>query len=290
MGYQDVAGFRMTDTALLARSDRSTPSDQHHFDLALASAHYRGSGKQETDGYPDSSKTNIGLDPETPSSKPTVYVVDNFNNGHGNIIDALIREGTGLEPIRLNLASGNGKKGEAINNVADKLDQILSSRDGELEDVFVNLSLSFELGTQEALPEQWAKLEGKIRDLVDRGAKVFVAAGNDFPNALTGIPGVITVGSDTKLRPNGLPYAENAEIDVRADPVVNLKRVPGGIDITGDGKADLPEQGATRPIKRPSISGTSFATPRALVDAVNSGNVPPDKNTAPPGHFDPYQF
>jgi hypothetical protein len=208
---------------------------------------------------------------------PQIYAFDNYNGdvygglGHGEVIAAYMQARLGLPVRRIDIRGDRSSTVQSMNNISAGMQSIVAAP-GRLDHVYINISFGFSAKGVERNSAAYDRMSGLIAEATRRGARIFVASGNDWPNEMSKIPGVITVGA------SAVPLAPNREIDVRRPGIIDIIPVPGGYDLTRDGRADVPALnpgGAARPNR---LAGSSAAAPEALVDTVLGLINPSDRN------------
>jgi hypothetical protein len=189
--------------------------------------------------------TDRGLLQIAGARTPEVYVFDTFGQGgidlngdgmgdvsHGDIPALIIRAETGIEPQRVPTGQWDNES-QAI----AVLDGLLA-RDN-VSNVF--LSFSIDAGSNPAVRE-------RVMALAERGAQIFIAAGNEDINALSvGMrhknihivaASEAVIGQTESNTPTG-DFVRNPATTTVANGIVDPQVTAEGIDINGDQTADV---------------------------------------------------
>lgn len=180
----------------------------------------------------------------TQELKPEVFVYDSFGRGgldidndgfgdvdHGEVVAGIVFAETGIQPTRVQDEPGSAP-------ILKSLDGLLQRKD--VSNVYLNFSIGAEpMGGQ---------IYQRLLKLADRGARVYIAAGNEDANSLAGSgrphPNIHIVGASTGVVGNAsqskvLNTFKTPEITEVVNGMVVPTTVPGGVDLNGDGKADV---------------------------------------------------
>jgi hypothetical protein len=174
--------------------------------------------------------------------KPEIILVDYFlgtgidfdgdglgDKDHGDAIFAVVQGLTGITPLKVNAGSPS--------DIKEVLAELLARKDVS------NLYLNFSVRADND-PGVIAMIEA----LADRGAKIYIAAGNTFPNDLAVSvkphPNIHVVGATSGLvgAPASGAFATIpvAQMTDRVNGTINVRAVPGGgFDLTNDGRSDV---------------------------------------------------
>ena len=175
---------------------------------------------------------NASTAPNSAGRKVVVAQIDNFNNGHGDMVANEINAGGDADILRFN-TGGNG------NQIAEKLREVVQLvGSGETIDV-VNLSMQ----SVQDDPE----VQGLIDQLTEMGVPVAIAAGNN--------------GRGTR---NGLA-TDNAFIVEATDGSGNVRDISGQGNIQYEGRTTSAATGGLAPLLgRLKAQGLSIAQIRAM--------------------------
>ena len=200
--------------------------------------------------------------------RPEVVVFDAFGNqhydvnrdgladvDHGDITAAIIRGRTGAKTTLVNCHDDEGG--------LKALDELLKRKD--VSNLYLNFSI--ELGPRTR--------EGILR-LAERGAQVYIGAGNVSVNPLTAGPrhrNIHIVGATGGLvgsptRSESLQTIKSPHITAKANGKLQFSNVQGGVDFTGDGKADV----VSRAIPN-NAAGKRLATVDVTAEVIRRGNL-----------------
>jgi hypothetical protein len=198
----------------------------------------------------DSPSLNTSRSPGVmaPRRPPEAYVFDTFGVGatdlngdgvgdvsHGDVVAATIKSLTGVEPVQVPTGQWEGE-GAAL----AKMDQLLARRD--VSNVFLNFSID-----TAGNPE----VRSRITQLAERGAQIFIAAGNDSINVLAAglkhknihiVAASEGVIGETENRVRSGDLVNNPDSTTVANGIINPRPAAdgsGGIDFNRDGKADI---------------------------------------------------
>ena len=221
---------------------------------------------------------------------PEIVILDTFVTSsvdqrvpgisHGDVVEGLIRSEIG-DKVKMSRIEAAEKPGEnlddAFSRVIGELDKILA-RPGRLDHVFINKSLEYT-----SPPQAVAKLRDRLEKLIERGAKIYMAAGNKDAAAATDLRGMRVVGAKEAPSLPRVPssdfYANNPFINTRRSGIVDIQLRPdGSAAILGRSEVLLPNAGVDSLVppataagnrEKPetvmiSITGTSYAAPREL--------------------------
>ena len=200
--------------------------------------------------------------------RPEVVVFDVFGNqhydvnrdgladvDHGDVTAGIIRGRTGAKTTLVNCNDDEGG--------LKALDKLLQRKD--VSNLYLNFSM--ELGPRS---------RERILRLAERGAQVYIGAGNESVNPLTAGPrhrnihivGALggVVGSST--RSESLQTINSPHITAKANGKLQFSNVQGGVDFTGDGKADI----VPRAIPH-NAAGKRLATVDVTAAVIRRGNL-----------------
>ena len=96
--------------------------------------------------------------------------------------------------------------------------------------------------------EEFGDIDRALSRLAAAGVPVFVSAGNHTPdkvNLLGLLPGAVSVGALDRSLGKAAFSADNSLVSVWAPGEHVFRRVPGGVDIDGDGHPDIPTERLT---------------------------------------------
>jgi len=212
--------------------------------------------------------------------RQSVYVIDDFTTPlggirgltHGGVVAGLLK----AEGIRVTeLYWGNPLTGElSMGRVADHLQTIMRKHRGAYRDVFVNLSFGINPEARTEFPEEWRRFSAALRQAVALGINIVVGGGNTGYNPISDIPGVITAGplQNAKTPARDRLY-ESPQTDARANARVDISVLRSGLDLNGDGRADLPLPPPLSAIVggRFDLVGTSYSAPRVIKKMILDG-------------------
>lgn len=150
----------------------------------------------------------------------------------------------------------------------------LASKKQEIKKALVNYQGKCKIYSQPL--KEIAKLINLLDSISRKGTKIYISAGNkgkEYLNLINLTNDAINVGALDSKGQKASYSADNSLINRWENGDIFFKKVEGGYDITGDGKADIEFNQVALPIKLKAspfkASGTSFSCPRAIVEDLN---------------------
>jgi hypothetical protein len=223
----------------------------------------------------------------TPSQelKPEVFVYDSFGRGgldidndgfgdvdHGEVVAGIVFAETGIQPTRVQDEPGSAP-------ILKSLDGLLQRKD--VSNVYLNFSIGAEpMGGQ---------IYQRLLKLADRGARVYIAAGNEDANPLASSgrphPNIHVVGASTGVigganRSSALTTVKTPETTEVVNGMVVPTIVPGGVDLNGDAKADI--SASMRAPIRDDAAGQKLSDVDISSSVAKLGRLPSDDDKLNP--------
>ena len=228
----------------------------------------------------------LGTAAPTPALKPEVFVYDSFGKGgididrdgfgdvgHGEVVAGIVYAETGIQPTRIQDGEA-GSKG-----TLGSLDSLLQRKD--VSNLYLNFSID--------AAGSGGQVYQRLLKLAARGAHIYIAAGNVDANSLAGSgrphPNIHIVGASTGVVGNAsqskvLNTFKTPEITEVVNGMVVPTTVPGGVDLNGDGKADI--DAAMRAPIRDNAAGQKLSDVDVSSRVAKLGRLPEDADKLNP--------
>jgi hypothetical protein len=222
----------------------------------------------------------------TPALKPEVFVYDSFGAGgididrdgfgdvgHGEVVAGIVYAETGIQPTRVQDGEA-GSKG-----TLGSLDSLLQRKD--VSNLYLNFSID--------AAGSGGQVYQRLLKLAERGANIYIAAGNVDANSLAGSgrphPNIHIVGASTGVvgsaaQSKVLNTFKTPEITEVVNGMVVPTIVPGGVDLNGDGKADI--DAAMRAPIRDDAAGQKLGDVDISSSVSKLGRLPDDADKLNP--------
>jgi hypothetical protein len=222
----------------------------------------------------------------TPALKPEVFVYDSFGKGgididrdgfgdvgHGEVVAGIVYAETGIQPTRVQDGEA-GSKG-----TLSSLDSLLQRKD--VSNLYLNFSID--------AAGSGGQVYQRLLKLAERGAQVYIAAGNVDANSLAGSgrphPNIHIVGASTGVvgsasQSKVLNTFKTPAITEVVNGLVVPKTVNGGVDLNGDGKADI--AAAMRAPIRDNAAGQKLGEVDVSSSVAKLGRLPEDADKLNP--------
>ena len=192
---------------------------------------------------------------------------------HGEVVAGIVYAETGIQPTRIRDGEGTSK------GTLGSLDSLLQRKD--VSNLYLNFSID--------AAGRGGLIYQRLLKLAERGAHIYIAAGNVDANSLAGSgrphPNIHIVGASTGVvgsasQSKVLNTFKTPEITEVVNGLVVPTTVPGGVDLNGDGRADI--DAAMRAPIRDNAAGQKLGDVDISSSVAKLGRLPEDDDKLNP--------